>query len=486
MLWPQPSAVAMQKPRGDLLAVNALWMVGHVQSVLACEIHLQSLNTKDCFRAANHHVHPDVFSQLGGPLAYLLGPLVAFQADDRPGVHEAEGFRRARYVQLASSAASSFWDVNVGMDPAMQRPGPDPSLSGSRLLGCPTVKSSVLEWRELLKSRNQADVRAQQVQLQEVFNQGAEEEEGGRLCEVLLCCLAGLLALSEVRPCQRDRDPERHADWLRDCWADLLQLANGCWGALDLKDRGTQQRLGAAQPLCRHLAEQGTGNEWQRFADFVEACFSQRPVSQRRPLHGTCEIKDCKRRAERMLFRDDVHGPAGYRCAHHGGRLPCTVSGCKRQTDGAVDEDDHLGPAGYRCNLHGARCCNVKGCNRLAKLRSPTDHLAPAGRRCPQHLPVWPRASPSATLACFLVCFVCGQPAFLCGSLPRSPVLASGMQRSWLQNLAAWQGDCSRCPRPGRAPVFHSWRWLQRDWMLAEKLGHCAKPLKAIWLCIIV
>ena len=404
------------------MAVNALWMVGHVQTVLACEIRLQSLSTEDCFMAPHHEVHPDVFrvfNDLTMGSLHSQGPLVTFRTDERPGAREAENLQRARSVQLANLDRIDSID-SIGL------PIPQvPDLFGlwGHCLQCPIAKSAALEWCVLLESRNKAEMLACQAQLRGVFSQATAEEDGSRLCSILLCCIAGLLVLSEVSEtrlqpqssqCTQGRD--RYDQYLdvgdfSSCSAELLRIANDCWGMLDLQHKGTRQSLLATKPLCQEVIK-GTGEggeggeEWQKFADYVESCFSQKlgrpPGSSKYPQPGVrrrerrrCEVAGCKSVAARMVLRDDAHGPAGFRCDRHGGRLACTLPGCKRPSNGIVRVDDEFGPAGHRCIAHGARRCTVSGCHRPAKCNAPADNLAPAGRRCAQHSPLWPKASQS-------------------------------------------------------------------------------------------
>ena len=404
-----PPALAMQRHRSDFLAVNALWMVGHVQSVLACEIRLQRLNTEDFFLALHHDVHPDVIevvNQRTGAFG-AQGPLVAFQADDRPGLQEVDG-RRARSVQLASTALwpASGDAIILNEDAADQRSRVDPPLPRPRHVGfrsthCQVVDDAVLQWQELIHSRDLSELLAFRVRLQGHFDQGASDADGSRLCSVLLCCLAGMLALSEAKSGFQSSERDRIVDGFGKCSTELIRLANCCWAALDLKHASTSRSLAAARPICQQLVAEGEGEDLEKFRRHVEACFSVhgRP---RRPRTGwsarrRCEIAGCKSVAARMVWRDDGHGPAGFRCEGHGGRSPCAVPGCKRASTSIVTRDDILGPAGYRCNLHGARRCTVSGCWREAKCNAAADDLAPAGRRCPKHSPVWPRAAQAAT-----------------------------------------------------------------------------------------
>eukprot|EP00439_Symbiodinium_sp_Y106_P052015 s2386_g6.t4 len=284
----------MQRPRGDLVAVNALWMVGHVQSVLACEIRLQSLNLQD-FMAPRHEVHPDIFTLSGAWPGGPLGPLVAFRTDDRPGAPEAEGLQRARSVQLASAVTPLACSIQRSL------PDPPTGLTGlwdHGLKRCPIAEAAFLEWWSLMESHSQAKVMARNVQLQESFGHATAEADGSRVSSILLCCIAGLLALSKVESCvPRPVDQNKSGDWLPSCLAELLSTANSCWGALDLQHASTRQTLLVAKPLCQHLAVQGTGDEWQKFADFVEQCFSRKAETSGNALQSVvrkrCDVAGC-------------------------------------------------------------------------------------------------------------------------------------------------------------------------------------------------
>ena len=424
----------MQRPRGDLVAVNALWMVGHVQSVLACEIRLQSLNLQD-FMAPRHEVHPDIFTLSGAWPGGPLGPLVAFRTDDRPGAPEAEGLQRARSVQLASAVTPLACSIQRSL------PDPPTGLTGlwdHGLKRCPIAEAAFLEWWSLMESHSQAKVMARNVQLQESFGHATAEADGSRVSSILLCCIAGLLVLSKVESCvPRPVDQNKSGDWLPSCLAELLSTANSCWGALDLQHASTRQTLLVAKPLCQHLAVQGTGDEWQKFADFVEQCFSRKaetsgnalqsvvrkrcdvagcscvavrrvhkqdaygPAGFRCDRHKTalqsgvrrqCDVAGCTSVAVRWVRKHDAYGPAGLRCDHHRKRLPgvrrrCEVAGCTSKAGRLVLRDDVHGPAGFRCEVHGGRAiCTVPGCKRSSSgIVCKADHLGPSGMRCKAH-----------------------------------------------------------------------------------------------------
>ncbi|CAE7381350.1 set5 [Symbiodinium sp. CCMP2592] len=338
----------MQRPRGDLVAVNALWMVGHVQSVLACEIRLQSLNLQD-FMAPRHEVHPDIFALSGAWPGGPLGPLVAFRADDRPGAPEAEGLQRARSVQLASAVTPLACSIQRSL------PDPPTCLTGlwdHGLKRCPIAEAAFLEWWSLMESHSQAKVMARNVQLQESFGHATAEADGSRVSSILLCCIAGLLVLSKVESCGPRLD-QKSGDWLPSCVAELLSTANSCWGALDLQHASTRRTLLVAKPLCQHLAVQGTGDEWQKFADFVEQCFSRKAEMSGDALQSVvrkrCDVAGCTCVAARRVHRQDAYGPAGFRCDRHktalqpGVMRQCDVAGCTSVAVRCVRKHDAYG-----------------------------------------------------------------------------------------------------------------------------------------------
>lgn len=77
-------------------AMEAVWMFGHVHCALTFGIGIRGQNGA-VYVAPRHEVHPDVLQEvgLGGSLAKVR---VAFQADERPGAWEQEGFNRAKMV----------------------------------------------------------------------------------------------------------------------------------------------------------------------------------------------------------------------------------------------------------------------------------------------------------------------------------------------------------------------------------------------------
>eukprot|EP00913_Durusdinium_trenchii_P021423 g20134.t2 len=138
----------------SLMGIKAVWMFGHVHCALTFGIGIRGQNGA-VYVAPRHEVHPDVLQEvgLGGSLAKVR---VAFQADERPGAWEQEGFNRAKMVF-----------PGLFFDPVPIEPSADLAAHEQ-----PRVDGRWDGWDELRVA-----------QLRQEMDQAVIAEDGSRLCE---------------------------------------------------------------------------------------------------------------------------------------------------------------------------------------------------------------------------------------------------------------------------------------------------------------
>ncbi|CAE7272383.1 cox2, partial [Symbiodinium necroappetens] len=361
-------------------------------------------------------VDPEVLNHGCSPVVHALRDvaadtlLVSFRQADAPaGFVGAEGLKRARNVRRSAVPARPFAAPSSGSDTATTHRGRRASeiseaaavLSGIPKPKCRTMMSAMDAWKTPILEQNEQEAAFCTRSLQKSIRSVTDKDHSHFLCQLLLCCVAGVQVCLEAQRWLTEKPGQTSTSFLSFLQSQeilLLQLASRCLSRLDLGQSAVRRSIKHALRFCRDVVARlarrprAMPEAWDEMRRWVLKAPGRllRPPSllgmPPRPLPLLCSVKDCPSKGHHVQLTEDVLGPSGWRCRLHGLKRRCNVAGCGRLRNACVSEKDRFGLPGDRCVLHGARSCEVENCGRFARLRVHLpDEFGLPGRRCLQH-----------------------------------------------------------------------------------------------------
>ncbi|CAE7892475.1 cox2 [Symbiodinium sp. KB8] len=391
-------------------------LLGRVWEISPCGVRLQGLAGEEHFWAPAFEVDPEVLNHGCSPVVHALRDvaadtlLVSFRQADAPaGFVGAEGLKRARNVRRSAVPARPFAAPSSGSDTATTHRGRRASeisdaaavLSGIPKPKCRTMMSAMDAWKTPILEQNEQEAAFCTRSLQRSIRSVTDKDHSHFLCQLLLCCVAGVQVCLEAQRWLTEKPGQTSTSFLSFLQSQeilLLQLAGRCLSRLDLGQSAVRRSIKHALRFCRDVVARlarrprAMPEAWDEMRRWVLKAPGRllRPPSllgrPPRPQPLLCSVKDCPSKGHHVQLTEDVLGPSGWRCRLHGLKRRCNVAGCGRLRNACVSEKDRFGLPGDRCVLHGARSCEVENCGRFARLRVHLpDEFGLPGRRCLQH-----------------------------------------------------------------------------------------------------
>ncbi|CAE7435787.1 COX2 [Symbiodinium sp. CCMP2456] len=391
-------------------------LLGRVWEISPCGVRLQGLAGEEHFWAPAFEVDPEVLNHGRSPVVHALRDvaadtlLVSFRQADAPaGFVGAEGLKRARNVRRSAVPARPFAAPSSRSDAATTHRGRRASeiseaaavLSGIPKPKCRTMMSAMDAWKTPILEQNEQEAAFCTRSLQKSIHSVTDKDHSHFLCQLLLCCVAGVQVCLEAQRWLTEKPGQTRPSFLSFLQSQeilLLQLASRCLSRLDLGQSAVRRSIKHALRFCRDVVARlarrprAMPEAWDEMRRWVVKAPGRllRPPSllgmPPRPQPLLCSVKDCSSKGHRVQLTEDVLGPSGWRCRLHGLKRRCNVAGCGRLRNACVSEKDRFGLPGDRCVLHGARSCEVENCGRFARLRVHLpDEFGLPGRRCLEH-----------------------------------------------------------------------------------------------------
>ena len=254
-------------------------------------------------------------------------------------------------------------------------------------------------WKTPILEQNEQEATFCTRSLQKSIHSVTDKEHSDFLCQLLLCCVAGVQVCLEAQRWFTEKPGQTSPSFLSFLQSQeilLLQLTSKCLSRLDLKQSAVRRSIKHALRFCRDVVARlarrpraipAAWDEMRRWvAKTPERILRCRLTRPPRPQPLLCSVKDCSSKGHHVQLVEDSLGPSGWRCRLHGLKRRCNVAGCGRLRSASVSEKDRFGLPGDRCLLHGARSCEVENCGRFARLRVHLpDEFGLPGRRCLDH-----------------------------------------------------------------------------------------------------